>query len=189
MDQGKFNMEARQTAVDLIDTVSAFEPRTEREQGLYAAQLGALCEFWNGRRTRIVTAGHGIPALEWVVLITGGVITILFTYFFKLEHLKIQVIMTALVATIISLCLYLVLMFGYPFSGDLKVDPSGFRVSQAIVAYEDGGSSPGLALGDRDQGVRSTRICSRTRRASSTCRLVWNWDEKTWRTTPALSIR
>jgi hypothetical protein len=99
-------------------------------------------EFWNSRRTRTITAGHGVPPLEWLVLIVGGAITVSFTYFFKLDHLMIQVCMTAMVAIMIALCLYLVLMFGYPYSGDLKIDPAGFQVTRAIIAYQAGRSPP-----------------------------------------------
>jgi hypothetical protein len=147
MDQGRHAPAARRAAFDLIDGVSAFEPRTEKEQALYDAQLGALCEFWKCRRDRMNVAEHGIPPLEWVVLIVGGVLTISFTYFFKLEHLKIQIIMTAMVATIIALCLFLVLMFGYPYSGELKIDPAGFKVVQAFIAYPAGRHSPPSAPG------------------------------------------
>jgi hypothetical protein len=61
-----------------------------------------------------------------------------FTYFFKVEHLKIQMIMTAMVAMIIALCLFLVLMFGYPFSGELTVSPDSFKITRAIIAYQAG---------------------------------------------------
>jgi hypothetical protein len=141
LDHGRFAPSARRAAIDLIDAVCGFEPRTEQEQELYAAQVAALCEFWNSRRTRTNTAAHGVPTLEWVVLIVGGVITVSFTYFFKLEHLPIQVVMTAMVAMMIALSLFLVLMFGYPFSGELKVDPSSFKAAQGIIAYQSGRSS------------------------------------------------
>ena len=29
-------------------------------------------------------------------------------------------------------------MFGYPFSGELKVDPSNFKVAHAIIVYRGG---------------------------------------------------
>jgi hypothetical protein len=138
LDYGRFAPSARHAAIDLINCVSGFDPKTNKEQEIYAAEVEALCEFWNCRRTRINTAAHGLPALEWFVLIVGGVITISFTYFFKLEHLQIQIIMTVMVASMIALCLYLVLMFGYPYSGELKVDPSNFRVAHAIIAYQGG---------------------------------------------------
>jgi hypothetical protein len=140
MDRGTSSPEARRAAIDLMDAVSSFEPKTDKEMAVYGAELSATCEFWNNRRDRIVIAIHGLPALEWFVLIFGGVLTVAFTYFFKLELLKIQVIMTAMVAMIIALCLFLVLMFGYPFSGELKVSPECFKDSESIIAYQSGRS-------------------------------------------------
>jgi hypothetical protein len=138
MDRGHHAPSARRAAMDLIDAVCKFEPKTEQEQAIYASELTAVCEFWNNRRSRVVIAVHGLPALEWVVLIFGGVLTISFTYFFKIEHLRIQMVMTAMVAMIISLCLFLVLMFGYPFSGELKVHPDSFKITREIVGYRAG---------------------------------------------------
>ncbi|MHC5543047.1 bestrophin-like domain [Singulisphaera rosea] len=119
LDRGSFSSEARLAALRLIDEVYDFEPATESEKTIYAAAVTTTCDFWQCRRTRTVTAEHGVPVLEWVVLIVGGVITVTFTYVFRLEHLAIQAVMTALVSTVIALCLYLVLIFGYPYSGDL----------------------------------------------------------------------
>jgi hypothetical protein len=138
LDHGRFEPSARRAAIDLIDAVTAFEPQTGKEQEIYGTELEAVCEFWNCRRSRINTAAHGVPTLEWVILLVGAVITIAFTYFFKLEHLRIQIVMTAMVAMIIALCLFLVLMFGYPYSGELKIDPSCFKVTQSIIAYQGG---------------------------------------------------
>src|SRR5437764_685782 len=117
--------------------------------GATSCRLSALFELWNNRRTRTVTAAQGVPALEWVVLIIGGAVTISFTYFFKLEHLKIQMVMTAMVAMIIALSLYLVLMFGYPYSGELKVDNAGFRVTHAIIAFQTGRSPTPMGPSER----------------------------------------
>jgi hypothetical protein len=142
LDHGQFAPGARRAALDLIDAVSRFEPQTAKEAEIYAAEMEAVCELWNSRRTRINTASHGIPSLEWVVLVVGGVVTVSFTYFFKLEHLQIQVVMTAMVAVMIALCLFLVLMFGYPFSGDLKVDPSNFHLAEAIVKDQNSRTAP-----------------------------------------------
>ena len=43
--------------------------------------------------------------------------------------------MTSLVATIIALNLYLVLMFGYPYSGEVKVSADSFRIAEAIITH------------------------------------------------------
>src|SRR4051812_10091908 len=60
MDRGEHAPEARRAAMRLIDAVSSFEPRTEREQAIFEAQLAAICQFWDSRRTRTITAGYGV---------------------------------------------------------------------------------------------------------------------------------
>ncbi len=124
-------------ALRLIDAVTEFEPTNPREQATYETALAAVDDFWNARRYRIVTAAQSIPSIEWFVLIAGGIITVTFTYFFRLDHLRIQVAMTSLVATIIALNLYLILMFGYPFSGDVKVGCDSFNVAEVIINHHE----------------------------------------------------
>lgn len=136
MDQGHHSPAARHAAFLLIDAVCDFEPKTASEQTIYSSQMSLICDVWDSRRSRTLTAEHGIPALEWIVLIVGGTITVAFTYFFKLQHLPMQMVMTAMVATIIALNLYMALMFGYPYSGDLKVSPDSFKVIHAIVEHQ-----------------------------------------------------
>jgi hypothetical protein len=136
LDYGRYAPSARHAAIELIDTVAAFEPQTNKEHEIYSSELAAVTELWNCRRSRTNTAAHGVPALEWVILLVGAVITVAFTYFFRLDSLKIQMAMTAMVAMTIALCLYLVLMFGYPYSGELKIDPSSFLVTREIIDYQ-----------------------------------------------------
>jgi hypothetical protein len=141
LDHGTYAPSARRAALDLIDAVCNFEPQTASEQAIYDKELDAVCQFWNSRRTRTVTAAHGVPALEWVVLIVGGVITLAFIAFFRLDHLRIQLLMTAMVTIVIALNMYMVLMFGYPYSGQLKVPPDNFKVAQAIIEHQTSRSS------------------------------------------------
>src|SRR5262249_26648246 len=105
LEDGHSSPVAHDAAIRLVDAVCNFEPATEKEKAISASELEAICDFWDSRRTRIVTAAHGLPALEWVVLLAGAAITVAFTYFFKLERLRIQVIMTAMVSATIALSL------------------------------------------------------------------------------------
>lgn len=133
MDRGGHSPEARRAALRLIDTVGRFEPVTEAEKARHAAQVDGAVRLWNSRRTRTMLAAQPIPALKWFVLIVGGLITVAFTYFFTVDHPRVQAAMTALVAVTISLNVFLVLMFGYPFSGQLRVDPSCFAVVREVA--------------------------------------------------------
>ncbi len=80
------------------------------------------------RRERADQAKYGIPVIEWISLITGAVITIIFAYFFTTNAFITQLFMTGLIAQIISFNRYLVLVFGEPFGGDLSVSDEAYIV-------------------------------------------------------------
>jgi hypothetical protein len=138
MAEGRPSVETRRLAIALISAVYAFEPKTNREQVLFDAEVSAVTQFWNSRRTRMILADQGMPMLEWLVLVLGGMITVVFTYFFKVDNLRLQLFMTTMLTTIIALNLYMVLMFAYPYSGDVMVEPDGFIISRDIIEHAKG---------------------------------------------------
>ncbi len=135
MDNGSYCPVARRMAVSLLQDLIKIEPKTENQKVLYAQMVADASQIWQCRRTRINMVLEGIPTIEWITLIAGGIITVFFTFFFGLENLRLQIAMTAMVAMLISLNMYLVILFGYPFSGDLKVSTEAFRINQGI--YEN----------------------------------------------------
>ena len=135
MDNGHYSPVARKIAVRILKDLTTFEPKTQNQAGLYPILVQEACALWNYRCDRINIAKHGIPTIEWVALITGGVITVIFTYLFGLESLKLQVLMVGMVSLLISLNLYLFLLFGYPFSGDMTVGCEAFETD--IEIFED----------------------------------------------------
>ncbi len=135
LDFGRSDPETQSTALRLIESITEFDPQPGRQQATYEAALLAVGDFWNARRYRTVTAAQSFPGAEWFLLIAGGTITVAFTYFFKLDHTRVHVAMTSLVATIIALNLYMVLMFGYPYSGEVKVSSDSFGVAEAIITH------------------------------------------------------
>jgi hypothetical protein len=132
MDNGAYSQKARKLVVKLTKTLVDFEPISENQKAIYPQLVSEATELWDNRRMRINMALYGVPAVEWVALIAGGVVTVIFTYFFGLENLRLQICMTAMVAVLISLNLVLLLMFGYPFSGSLSISPDSFRLVQDV---------------------------------------------------------
>ena len=124
---------SREKAIDLMQALMDFEPKTENEKALYPQMVQEASQFWQSREARINIAKTGLPALEWTALIAGAVITIFFTYFFVLESLAMQLAMTLMVAFLVSLNLMLLLMYAYPFSGDLALGNESFQAIQDII--------------------------------------------------------
>lgn len=132
MDDGLKSQNARKIVFDLMHEVIDFEPVTESQKAIYPIAVQSVTELWDNRRARTNVSDNGMPIEEWVVLILGGAVCTAFAYFFGLRNLKAQLIMTALSSALIALNLFLVLMFGYPFSGDMKIKPDALKVDQLI---------------------------------------------------------
>ncbi len=148
MDKGEVDVEARRIIVHLNVELSTFEPQTENQKAIYPLLLGAASDVWHTRRERTNFAIHGPPVVEWVSLVIGSIITVFFTYFFNSQHLKIQVVMTSMVALLISLNLYLFLLFSYPFSGDVCVGADPFEVDLMIFQHRFSDRSGAPAVED-----------------------------------------
>ena len=132
MDKGLASRKASNSVQKLWDVIIHVNPKTESEQTLYQCLLTQMGELGDCRRTRLVTAAHAFDPIIWTVLIAGGTFSIVLTYFFAIDSLRAQAFMTAIVAIILCLNMILVAMFGYPFSGDVKVYPDTFQHDRVI---------------------------------------------------------
>ncbi len=126
MDDERYDPEARATGLNLMKSVIGIVPTTDAQNSVYQTALNEACQFWAARRCRIVTATHGIPDLEMFVVVVGGIVTVVFTYFFGIANFKVQAVMTSMVAFIISLNIFLFCMYGEPFRGAIRIKPDSF---------------------------------------------------------------
>lgn len=128
MQHGEADDQARTDLWKIWKVVSNFQPANEAHSSLQQALIQELANLANNRRVRMVNCSHGVAPIMWIVLIVGGVFTVFFTYFFGVESLKAQVLMTVLVAVTLSLNVFLVYLFGFPFDGDTNAGPDAFKM-------------------------------------------------------------
>jgi hypothetical protein len=128
MARGFVSVDARKAGLRILRSLDDFEPTTEAEKAIFPLILQEMQTTWDNRRERIGTAEYGIPAVEWVALFLGAVVTIVFAGLFHVENFRLQMLITAMAALVIGLNLYLVSLFGYPYAGDLSVSNRPFRV-------------------------------------------------------------
>lgn len=138
MSHGEHLPEARRACLELMRALRDWEPSTESEKTIYAAALSAGSEFWDARRSRIMACQQNVPFLEWCAVLLGAFVTVGLTYFLVLDDVRIQVALTAMVAVLIGLNIFLILMFAYPFSGDVRVSPEGYNVILNLLKIEAG---------------------------------------------------
>ena len=134
MEENKISLNARKMFIETIDRIKKIEPVTENQKALYPVMVSEVINLWDSRRDRTKVTNYGIPGAEWAVLILGAVITLFFTLFFTIENQSIHLFMTGMIALLITSSLYLVLLFGAPFSGDMRVSNMGLIVAQKIMS-------------------------------------------------------
>ncbi|MBX9568326.1 MAG: DUF4239 domain-containing protein [Candidatus Obscuribacterales bacterium] len=104
-----------------------FVPSNDGETNMQSAIMGYLGVLGDARRMRVGALHNGLPPVLWFVLFAGGTATIAFTYFFGIENIRLQILMTSLVSLSICLNLFLLACYDDPFSGDVMLHPTAFE--------------------------------------------------------------
>lgn len=129
MREGRTSARAGATADDLRRGVVAFEPGTERENALYAQALTLVENLDEYRGRRLLEVNEGIPSILWVVLITGGAVTVVFTYLLGVSTERLHVVMIVAYTLVLALILYTIRALDYPFDGLVQVGPEAFEAA------------------------------------------------------------
>jgi hypothetical protein len=127
MEQGKPSDTGHDVFTRLWHEVCHFQPKNQAEDTFLDNLIGELKSAGDARHTRLLAAQPAYDPAIWLVLGTGSVVTIVFTYFFGVQNLRVQALMTALVTIVVVLNLVVVALFDSPFSGDVKVSPAAFQ--------------------------------------------------------------
>src|SRR3984957_20153423 len=81
----------------------------------------------DARRLRYVYYSEDLPAVIWIVIYVGCVITLGFSYFFSTRLFRSQAIMSATFAAIIGLTILAISELATPYQGAVVVSDEGFR--------------------------------------------------------------
>jgi hypothetical protein len=129
MERGETSPRADSLVHELRLRLLEFDPRTEGEQVLYERGLTLVHDMADARMLRLLQVREGIPALLWVVLVVGGVITVCFTYLFGLKSNVAHALMVAALTLVITGILFTIGEFDTPSRGPSRSSrrPSAFR--------------------------------------------------------------
>lgn len=89
--------------------------------------LYQLDQMTQARRARLIAADGAVPGVIWFVLFGGAVVTIVFTFFFGTSNLRVQVLMTGLLAAVIFSELLTIIAIDWPFTGPVRVEPTALE--------------------------------------------------------------
>ena len=128
MGQGQESSKAWDTIDKLRRTIDGFEPSTSSEETLHDRQVTLVDEVLNDRRLRLLQSREGLPPILWIVLLSGTVLLVGYTYFFGLEDFRAHLMMVGMLTALIVGVLFTIKSLEYPFSGDMRVEPSALEL-------------------------------------------------------------
>jgi hypothetical protein len=119
----------------LWGAIAHLELQNGKEESAFAALLSTMTQLSDARHIRMIAGSTGLSPVLWAVLILGGTLSILFTYFFHVENLISQIIMTVFVSIFLSLNIFLVYLYNNPYRNELGVKASAFDFDPALFDY------------------------------------------------------
>lgn len=123
MERGAASAKATQALNDLYAGVLKYQPADNRQQAILAEVLHQLSDVTEARRERLLKAATVVPDVIWFGLVTGGFITIGFTWFFGARNVRAQMLMTGGLSLIVCSGLLIILAIDHPFGGAVRVHP------------------------------------------------------------------
>lgn len=126
MARGGSSRQAEDAASQIFTDLSAFQPTTQAQSDLMQEALAQYDTFLSARRSRIALAESSLPGMLWLAILIAAALTLGFTWFFGQDRLNAQIVMTAGVAALIGISLFLILVLNHPFAGDYSVSSEPF---------------------------------------------------------------
>lgn len=123
MASGEQSQKTRSALDALYAATLALPAADPRGAVLLADMLTRLDLVTEARRVRLTLSEGIVPGVIWLVLFIGAAMTLGFTFFFGLENLRAQVLMTGMLAVVIFLALFVAISINHPFTGSVRVPP------------------------------------------------------------------
>lgn len=131
----RYSKKAKSDFHDLIQIATTIKVDNDEQSIIIQEIMDLLMEAWSSRRGRIDFEGYVIPRIEWVGLISGGIVVLLFPFFVARRSDGLPgALMTGLYTFIVTTNLYLVFAFDSPFTGSLRVPNTSFS---NLIEYID----------------------------------------------------
>ena len=130
MERGAKSQESPQAEAHidkLQQTVVEYEPNSSAEGELYSQGITLALDIEDEREIRLLHSRQDSHRLLWHVLVSGGVITVLLSYFFGSKVVWLQGLSIAALTTVVVLLLSATYQLQAPFAGSVRIEPEAFE--------------------------------------------------------------
>ncbi len=109
------------------EDLESFGPVTEEHKTLVADIWREFDALEKSRSIRLDTVTTELPSPLWSLVLIGGLICIVVTWFFHMESLSMHIWMTVFVASLLGLMVFMVADLDNPYRGKISVGPEPFE--------------------------------------------------------------
>jgi hypothetical protein len=106
----------------------SYSPQNIRDQVLEAEVFRQFNNLVETRRSRINSTHTGLPAVLWTLVVIGGLVCIVVSWFFDVKSFAMHVAMTILLSGLLGLMIYLIGTMDNPFRGKISVTPAALEM-------------------------------------------------------------
>ena len=107
--------------------LATYHPQNIEQTTLQAEALSAFNRLIEARRARLAAINSGIPAVFWVTMIAGTLVTIFISYFFHVSSRQLHLLLVAIFGGFVGFVLFLVAAVDNPFRGEVSISPEAYE--------------------------------------------------------------
>ena len=160
--QGRVNLAGWEPLIGLNLALASFKPSDGSTIALKSELIRLANDLFQSRRNRLQAASAGIPAVMWAITLSGGALTVIFSFFFGMPDFRIHVVFSGILAISLALVIVLILALDRPFRGDLAISTEGFEeISKGIVPAMKVDLREVLADGTDFRGMKPPELAER----------------------------
>lgn len=127
MDDGQSSPHAWALMDQIRQSLQDVEHGTLDEQVVYDHGIARAHELSDARRLRLFEATARMPTILWIILLSGGVVTVGFTYLFGLTSTRVHTLMVVALTVVVTSILFTTYTLEHRFSGDTGLTPEAFE--------------------------------------------------------------
>jgi hypothetical protein len=131
MLKGELAASGHPTIQNMWTVVIQAKPATFAEQTSMSLTLAEISRLTEHRRIRQLGNQSKLPTILWLLMISGGGITILSSCLFGTDNFLLHALQVVSLTLMLSLALVAIADIDRPFQGTLHVTPAGFERAQA----------------------------------------------------------
>lgn len=102
-------------------------PKNPFQVQLVAEMFNHLNELASYRGLRVSSMETEIPAPMWLPIILGAIILIICAMLLDIEHIRMHVILNALLGLFICMFLFIIILLDHPFAGKFGLKPQSYK--------------------------------------------------------------